>query len=52
MNLTLAKALALAKRDRKIVRQARRMSHVEVARLHGITRARVGQIVKAANGSA
>lgn len=53
MNLSLQKALALWKRDKQIVRQARRMSLAEVGRLHGLTRERVRQIVeKHANGGA
>ena len=47
MNLSLEKALALAKRDRLIARQARKMSLAEVGRRHGLTRERVRQIVKA-----
>ena len=47
MNLSLQKALALQKRDRLIVRQARRMSLAAVGRLHGLTRERVRQIVRA-----
>jgi len=48
MNLSLQKALALQKRDKIIIRQARRMNLAEIARLHGLTRERVRQIVKAA----
>ena len=62
MNLSLQKALALQKRDRLIIRQVlrphkigdeyRRLSYAEVGRMHGLTRERVRQIVKAANGGA
>lgn len=48
MNLSLQKALALQKRDKVIIRQARRMNLAEIARLHGLTRERVRQIVKTA----
>lgn len=48
MNKLLERALTLQKRDRAIVRAARKKSLAEIARQHGLTRERVRQIVQSA----
>ena len=49
----MQKALELQRRDRKILRAAKKArSLAEVGRQFGLTRARVAQIVREANGSA
>lgn len=50
MSPQLQKAIARDRRDRLILRQARKMSLAEIGRQHGLTRERVRQIVK--NGRA